>query len=207
MWISSFFQSVTACSCWLQADIQIWVATGHPSFEMSLRPFSFTKQVLVRLDLLKYWRKLQLARTISSVARKCCSSQVTLACLHRVANSSELRFRFSLRRLLYRQHHRLLRLFGLWYFCIHFLFFLPVSCGVYDYVKGTTSPTDHLSYPSSSIVTSNTGAIRMAWCRVHRHLLNSAIMVCLMGHTAVQTSVAEGFLAMEATMYGSVSLV
>ena len=97
MWISSFFQSVTACSCWLQADLQIWVATSHPSFEMSLRPFSFTKQVLVRLDLLKYWRELQLARTISSVARKWCSSQVTLACLHRATNSSELRFRFSLR--------------------------------------------------------------------------------------------------------------
>ena len=37
-------------------------------------------------------------------------------------------------------------------------------------------------------------------CRVHRHLLISAIMVCLMGHTAVQSSVAEGFLAMEATI-------
>ena len=42
--------------------------------------------------------------------------------------------------------------------------------------------------------------------RAHRHLLNSAILVSLMGHTAVQTSVAEGFLAMEATTHGSVSL-
>ena len=37
--------------------------------------------------------------------------------------------------------------------------------------------------------------------RAQRHLLNSAIMVILMGHTAVQTSVAEGFLAMEATTH------
>ena len=44
-------------------------------------------------------------------------------------------------------------------------------------------------------------AIRMARCRAHRHLLNSAIMVCLMEHTAVQTSVAEGFLAVEATLF------
>ena len=42
--------------------------------------------------------------------------------------------------------------------------------------------------------------IHMARCRAHRHLLNSAIMVCLMGHIAVQTSVAEGFLAFEATI-------
>ena len=28
-------------------------------------------------------------------------------------------------------------------------------------------------------------------CRVHRYLLKSAITVCLMGHTAVQTSVAQ----------------
>ena len=48
------FPVVTACS---QADLQIWVATSHPSFEMSLRPFSFTKQVLVRLDLLRYWEE------------------------------------------------------------------------------------------------------------------------------------------------------
>ena len=40
----------------------------------------------------------------------------------------------------------------------------------------------------------------MARCRVHRHLLNSAIMVCLMGHTPVQTYAAEGFLAFEATI-------
>ena len=31
----------------------------------------------------------------------------------------------------------------------------PVSCGVYDYVKGTASPPDHVSYTSSTIV--NTG--------------------------------------------------
>ena len=105
---------------------------------------------------------------------------------------------YSLRRLFYRQHHRHKRLYGHW---------LPVSCGVYDYVKGTISPPDHLSYPSSAIVTNNTGAIRMARCRVHRHLLNSAIMVCLMGHTAAQTSVTDCFLAMEATKHGSVSLV
>ena len=30
------------------------------------------------------------------------------------------------------------------------LFFRPVSCGFYDYVKGTASPPDLLSYPSSS---------------------------------------------------------
>ena len=36
--------------------------------------------------------------------------------------------------------------------------------------------------------------------RVHRFLLCSAIFVCLMGHIAVQTYVAEGFLAKEATI-------
>ena len=36
-----------------------------------------------------------------------------------------------------------------------------------------------------------------------RYLLCSAIMVCLLGHTAVQTYVAEGFLAVEATRQGS----
>ena len=40
-------------------------------------------------------------------------------------------------------------------------------------------------------------------CRVDRYLLCSAIMVCLLGHTAVQTYVAEGFLAVEATRQGS----
>ena len=74
-------------------------------------------------------------------------------------------------------------------------------------MKGTISPPEHLSFPSSAIVTNNTWAIRMARCRVHRHLLNFAIMVCLMGHTAVQTSVADCFLAMEVMMHGSVSLV
>ena len=43
--------------------------------------------------------------------------------------------------------------------------------------------------------------------RARRHLLCSAIMVCLMGHTAVQTYVAEGFLAVDATTHDSVSLV
>ena len=38
--------------------------------------------------------------------------------------------------------------------------------------------------------------------RAHRHLLNSAIMVSLMGHTAVQTSVAEGFLAAQVGVVG-----
>ena len=42
---------------------------------------------------------------------------------------------------------------------------------------------------------------RTLLCRVHRYLLNSAMMVCLMGHTAVQTSVADGFLAVEATLF------
>ena len=36
---------------------------------------------------------------------------------------------------------------------------------------------------------------RTLLCRVHICLLWFAIMVCLMGHTAVQTYVAEGFLA------------
>ena len=45
-----------------------------------------------------------------------------------------------------------------------------------------------------------TETCRTLLCRVHRDLLCSAIMVCLMGHTAVQTYVAEGFLAVEATI-------
>ena len=36
---------------------------------------------------------------------------------------------------------------------------------------------------------------RTLQCRVHRYLLWFAIMVCLLGHTVVQTYVAEGFLA------------
>ena len=41
----------------------------------------------------------------------------------------------------------------------------------------------------------------MARCLVQRHLLYSAIMVCLMGHTAVQKYVAaERFLGFEATI-------
>ena len=36
---------------------------------------------------------------------------------------------------------------------------------------------------------------------MHRYLLNSATVVCLMGHTAVLTSVADGFLAVEATLF------
>ena len=38
-----------------------------------------------------------------------------------------------------------------------------------------------------------TEACRSLLCRVHRYLLKSAITVCLMGHTAVQTSVAQSF--------------
>ena len=41
---------------------------------------------------------------------------------------------------------------------------------------------------------------RTLLCRVHRYLLWFAIMVCLMGHTAMQTYVVEGFLAVEATI-------
>ena len=41
---------------------------------------------------------------------------------------------------------------------------------------------------------------RTLLCRVHRHLLN-AFIVRLMGHTAVQTSVEQGFLAAEATLF------
>ena len=33
----------------------------------------------------------------------------------------------------------------------------PVSCGIYDIVSGAVSPPDQLSYPSSTIVTCNTG--------------------------------------------------
>ena len=36
-----------------------------------------------------------------------------------------------------------------------------------------------------------TETCRTFLCRVHRYLLKSAIMVCLMGHTAVETSVAQ----------------
>ena len=45
-----------------------------------------------------------------------------------------------------------------------------------------------------------TETCRTLLCRVHRYLL-SAFIVCLMGHTAVQTSVAQGFLAAEATLF------
>ena len=45
-----------------------------------------------------------------------------------------------------------------------------------------------------------TETCRTLLCRVHRYLLN-AFIVCLMGHTAVQTSVAQGFLAAEATLF------
>ena len=38
---------------------------------------------------------------------------------------------------------------------------------------------------------------RTRLCRVRRYLLNSAIVVCLMGHTAVQTSVADGLLVLQ----------
>lgn len=46
-----------------------------------------------------------------------------------------------------------------------------------------------------------TEACRTLLCLVHRYLLNFAIIVCLMGHTAVQTSVAQGFLAAQATLF------
>ena len=53
-------------------------------------------------------------------------------------------------------------------FCIHFLFCQPVSCRVYDDVKGTASPPDHLSYPSPTIVICSTGDTkgRSAWLGV-----------------------------------------
>ena len=46
-----------------------------------------------------------------------------------------------------------------------------------------------------------TGTCRTLLCRVHRYLLNTAFIVCLMGRTAVQTSVAQGFLAAQATLF------
>ena len=46
-----------------------------------------------------------------------------------------------------------------------------------------------------------TGTCRTILCRVHRYLLNSATVVCLMGHTAVLTSVPDCFLAVEATLF------
>ena len=70
-----------------------------------------------------------------------------------------------------------------------------------------------LSCPSSTIFylqhwilfhVIRTETCRTLLCRVHRYLLKSAIIVCLMGHTAVQTSatsVAQGFLAAEATLF------
>ena len=36
---------------------------------------------------------------------------------------------------------------------------------------------------------------------MRRYLLNTAFIVCLMGHTAVQTSVAQGFLAAQAALF------
>ena len=59
--------------------------------------------------------------------------------------------------VLYQQLHFHKRLCGHWYSCIQFWFCRPVACGAYDYVKGTASPPDHLSYPSSTFVTCNTG--------------------------------------------------
>ena len=86
-------------------------------------------------------------------------------------------------------------------FCIHFLFLLSSFTQIfYDDGKGTASPPDHLSYLSSAIGrTAWLGFTRFGrkfvvhFCRVHRYLLCSAIMVCLMGRTAVQTYVAAGF--------------
>ena len=81
---------------------------------------------------------------------------------------------------------------------------------VTDDVKGSASPPVHLSYPSSAIVICKTrGSVhavrteicRKLLCRVHRYLLCSANMVCLVGHIVVQTYVAEGFLAVEATSH------
>ena len=45
-----------------------------------------------------------------------------------------------------------------------------------------------------------TETYRTLLCRAHRDLLHSTIIVCPMGHTAVQTSVAQAFLAAEATL-------
>ena len=91
----------------------------------------------------------------------------------------------------------------------------PVSCGIYDIVSGAVSPPDQfltlhlrlLLATQDSVLCGSDGNCCALLRRAHRHLLNSAIKVSLMGHTAVQTSVAEGFLAMEATTHGSVSLV
>ena len=46
-----------------------------------------------------------------------------------------------------------------------------------------------------------TGTCLTLLCLVHRYLLNTPFIVCLMGHTAVQTSVAQGFLAAQATLF------
>ena len=54
--------------------------------------------------------------------------------------------------VLCRQHYFHKRLYGHRYFGTHFWICLPVSCEGYDDVKGTASPPDHLSYPSSAIV-------------------------------------------------------
>ena len=50
-----------------------------------------------------------------------------------------------------------------WYFCFNSDF--ADSCAVYDYVKDTASPPDHLSYPSTAIVICDTGHTnsRSAW--------------------------------------------
>ena len=46
-----------------------------------------------------------------------------------------------------------------------------------------------------------TGTCRTLLCRVPRYLLNTAFIVCLMGHTAVQSSVEQGFLAAQAILF------
>ena len=51
---------VTVLSCWFQADCGIYLR-GHPSFEVS---YSFTDQVLARLDFLRYWKVNEACRPI-----------------------------------------------------------------------------------------------------------------------------------------------
>ena len=107
--------------------------------------------------------------------------------------------------VLYRQQHRRKRLYGHWYFCTHIS---PIgfmwSLRYRERHRFSTRPTVlHFIYDCYLQHMIRFYVVRTETCcallrRAHRHLLKSAIMVSLMGHTAVQTSVAEGFLAMEA---------
>ena len=84
-----------------------------------------------------------------------------LPCLHRVANSSKFRFLYS-----------------------------PKACFATTRLCTLVSP----SLPSASICSVSCGSdgnLSYNSVYVHRYLLKSAITVCLMRHTAVQTSVAQ----------------